>query len=90
MPKLSFRNEEYEWVAVALRTSLGNQNFTLAVDSNPQLVDTHGEPVWYAWMPENNQIDDQKFTDHAVQLFDDATIVYGNPPEGRVPVTPHP
>ncbi|KFE50941.1 hypothetical protein [Pseudomonas syringae] len=40
-------------------------------------------------MPENNQINEQKFTDHAVQLFDDATIAYGNPSEGRAPLTPH-
>jgi hypothetical protein len=88
MPQLSFRNDEYEWVAVSLKWGMNTKNFTLAVDSNTQLVDTQGAPVWYAWTPENNVITDNQFTEYCVELVDDAAIVYGNPLEGRVPVTP--
>lgn len=87
MPKLTFRNDEYEWVAVSLKWGLNTKNFTLAVGSDAEEVDTQGVPVRYAWTPENNVITETQFKNHSVELSDDATIVYGNPLEGRVPVT---
>jgi hypothetical protein len=86
MPVLSFQNGEYEWVAVSLRWGLTTKNFTLAVGSNPEFVDTQGAPARYAWKPDNEVIDETEFGEYSIELNSDAEIYYGNPPEGRVPV----
>ena len=87
MPVVSFENGEYEWVAVSLRWGMTKKNFTLAVGSNPEVVDTHGAPVRYAWKPDNEVIVETEFNKYAVELDSDAVIYYGNPLAGRVPVT---
>ncbi|MFL9897894.1 hypothetical protein PQR71_06930 [Paraburkholderia fungorum] len=87
MPDISFKNIEYELVAVSLQWGTNVKNFTLTADSNPEHLDTHSDSVMYAWKPENEVIDETEFATYAVELTTDATITYGNPPEGRVPVT---
>lgn len=86
MPNLSFKNIEYEWVAVSLRWGTNVKNFTLAQDSGPEHLDTHSDSVMYAWKPDNEVIDESEFAANAVEVTADETITYGNPLEGRVPV----
>jgi hypothetical protein len=86
MPKLTFQNGEYEWVAVSLKWGVTTKNFTLAVDSNPETIDTLGEPAQYAWKPDNEVIDETQFEHYSIRLVNDEIIFYGNPLGGRVPV----
>lgn len=44
MPKLSFQNDEHEWVAVLLQRGTNTNNFTLAVDFHAEIVDRGPQP----------------------------------------------
>jgi hypothetical protein len=87
MPKLSFQNDDHEWVAVSLQWGTNTKNFTLALGSPAEAVDTQGSPVLYAWKPDNEVILEDELDAHAVELTQDAIIRYGNPPQGYVPAT---
>lgn len=86
MPILSFQNDDHKWVAVSLQWGTSTKNFTLQAGSNPENFDTLSPTVWYAWKPDNEVIDETEFKRHAVELTEDATFYYGDPPQGRVPV----